>query len=281
MLAFAANSILCRMALADASIDPASFAVLRVLSGALMLVLLVAPGLLRRQTDGWYSHLSWPMAVALTVYLLFFAFAYIELTAATGALILFGAVQITMISRALHRGERFGAVALTGFLAAIGGLIYLLLPGLAAPDPFSAMLMVVAGIGWGVYSLLGRGSQQPLRDTAMNFVLAIPLVVLGALPFLGNLHWEPKGILLALVSGAITSGLGYAIWYAALRGLNRGQAATVQLSVPVITAFLGVLLLTEPITLRLIIASVLILGGILMVISRRDSGRSSQHSTGR
>ena len=272
MLAFAANSILCRMALADGLIDPASFASLRVVSGALVLVLLILP----RNPGDWRSRLSWPMAVALSVYLLFFAFAYVQLTAATGALILFGAVQLTMLSRAMTRGERFGIWAWAGIGLALIGLVYLLLPGLTAPDPFSAGLMAVAGLGWGVYSLLGRGADRPLLTTTGNFVLAVPMVVLACLPFLGSLTLTWKGVALAVASGALASALGYALWYAALRALSRGQAATVQLSVPVITAFLGVLLLSEPITLRLIVATVLILGGILLVISKRASDRRHQ-----
>lgn len=265
MFAFAANSLLCRLALAHGGIDPASFGAIRVASGALALVLIV------RGRAGHATSVrgDWTSAAMLFAYVAFFSFAYVGLTAGTGALILFGAVQLTMFGAALRSGERFAPVAWCGLALAAAGLVYLVLPGVSAPPPGSAVLMALAGAAWGVYSLRGRGGPDPLRATAGNFLRAAPLAFVLWLPFARVAHADGAGIALAIVSGALTSGVGYALWYTALRALTAMRAATVQLSVPLITAFGAVLFLAEPLTLRLVLASVAILGGIALVLARR------------
>jgi len=269
LVAFAANSLLARLALVEGAIDAASFAGIRLAAGAVLLAVL----LLGR---GGRPAGSWGGAVALFLYAVPFALAYLTLTAATGALILFAAVQVTMVGVGLRRGERPGPREWVGLAVAVAGLVYLVSPGLAAPSPVGAAAMAVAGAAWGVYSLLGRGSGRPAATTAGNFVRAAPLG-LAAMAAAGlaagavTLTW--RGVLLAVVSGAVTSGLGYVVWYAALAGLTATRAATVQLAVPVLTAFGGVALLGEPVTLRLVVASALILGGVLLAIrARRPAG---------
>lgn len=265
MIAFAGNSLLCRLALGAGAIDAASFASLRVLAGAVALLVILAV----RDRRPPVPLRDWRMTAALFVYVAFFSFAYLWLAAGTGALLLFGSVQITMFAVALRRGERFSAVSWAGFAAAVAGLVYLVMPGLSAPDPLGALLMIVAGIGWGVYSLLGRGVTDALASTAGNFLYAVPLVLIVGLMSLGGLHLTPSGVALAVASGAITSGCGYVIWYAALRGLAASRAAVVQLSVPAITALGGVLFLSEPLTLRLLIASLVTIGGVATVLTQR------------
>ncbi|HSN71345.1 MAG TPA: DMT family transporter [Steroidobacteraceae bacterium] len=266
MLAFAGNSLLCRAALAEAEIDPASFATLRTLSGAIVLavLLLLRP---RRRADGPSG--SWPAAIALAVYMAGFAYAYVSLDAGTGALILFGAVQITMMTAAFASGERLLRVQWVGFALAIAGLVWLMLPGVTKPSPMGAALMAAAGAGWGVYSLRGRGVTDPLRATTANFVRATPIVAVVSVVALGSFEISAKGAALAIASGAVASGLGYTIWYAALRGLNGTRAAMVQLTVPVIAAVGGVLLLGETLTPRLVIAGLLTLGGVALAIGAR------------
>ncbi|MEO2175831.1 MAG: DMT family transporter [bacterium] len=270
MLAFAANSLLCRLALAGDLIDAATFTSARTIAGALML------GLILMFRGGSYSRLptNWRTVAALLIYLVFFSFAYLSLSASTGALLLFGAVQLTMFVVALREGEKFPVVSWIGFVLAILGLIYLVLPGVTAPDPLGATLMIVAGIAWGFYSLLGGSTADPLEATARNFLYSVPLVLLVSLFFLPHFHSSVYGLILAVASGAITSGCGYVIWYAALSGLSATQAATVQLSVPVIAAFGGVLLLTEPATLRLVLASVATLGGVAIVLSQQVGAKN-------
>jgi drug/metabolite transporter (DMT)-like permease len=205
----------------------------------------------------------------LFAYMACFSFAYLSLGAGTGALVLFGAVQLTMFIAALRAGEHFGAWSWAGLVLAVGGLIYLVSPGITAPDPIGALLMISAGIAWGLYSLFGRGGGDPLGATANNFLFAVPLVILVSLVFRSDFAVSRQGLLLAMASGAIASGLGYAIWYAALKGLSGTHAATVQLSVPVIAAFGGVVLLSEAITLRLLVASAATLGGVAIVLAQR------------
>jgi drug/metabolite transporter (DMT)-like permease len=267
MLAFAANSLLCRLALAQGGIDPASFGAIRLAAGALALVLMV------RWRAGHDTGVGgdWLSAAMLFAYAAFFSFAYVGLAAGTGALILFGAVQLTMFGSALRGGERFAPAAWCGLALAGAGLVYLVLPGVSAPPLFGATLMALAGVAWGVYSLRGRRAPDPLRATAGNFLRAAPLGFALWLPFAGLAHADGTGIVLAIVSGAVTSGLGYALWYTALRELSAMRAATVQLSVPLMTAFGAVLLLGEPVTLRLALASVAILGGIALVLARRSN----------
>ncbi|PCO04834.1 EamA family transporter [Microbulbifer flavimaris] len=261
MCAFAGNSLLCRAALANTTIDPASFTAIRLASGAAFLSLLVAWQ--RKSISGAGS---WCSATLLFLYAAAFSYAYISLSAATGALLLFGAVQITMIGVGFSRGERLTAGQVTGAALALAGLIGLLLPGITAPEPLGAMLMVAAGIAWGGYSLRGRHATDATLATTGNFIRTLPLAALLMLLASGSLSIDATGTLLAIASGALASGLGYALWYAALPYLRASSAATVQLSVPVITALAGALLLSEPISLRLAIASIVTLGGIAMVI---------------
>lgn len=266
MMAFAANSLLCRLALGQGLIDAASFATVRVVSGAVVLILIVLPK--------WRAHgrapTDWRSAAMLFTYMVFFSFAYLSLSAGTGALILFGAVQLTMIIAALRGGEQFRFLSWIGLTLAFLGLIYLVSPGITAPDPTGAVLMTIAGIAWGFYSLLGRSAGDPLEATANNFIIAVPLVIVVSLLFMGEFHSSSLGLALATVSGAIASGIGYVIWYEALRGLTAARAATVQLSVPVIAAFAGAALLSEQVTLRLLLASVAILGGVWIVLAQRE-----------
>ena len=272
MIAFAGNSLLCRAALQHGRIDAASFTAIRILSGAFVLWLIVR---LRGGSPGKGSG-NWLSALALFAYAACFSYAYIGLPAATGALLLFGAVQATMIGYGLWSGERFRPLQVVGLACAFGGLAGLMLPGVSAPPLVASLLMLVAGCAWGVYSLRGKGVADPTSATMGNFLRAAPMAVaLGAaaLPWsslpLSTLH--RTGICYAIVSGALTSGVGYAIWYTALRGLKASSAAVVQLSVPVIAALGGIAFLGETISLRLLVASAAILGGIALVILERAS----------
>jgi drug/metabolite transporter (DMT)-like permease len=213
---------------------------------------------------------DWIAAIALAVYMVCFTFAYLSLAAGTGALLLFGAVQLTMFAAALRGTERLSVIAWLGVTLAVGGLCYLVAPGITAPAPMGAALMGAAGVAWGVYSLRGRSSVDPLRSTAANFIGAVPMVAIASLLLTRGHHVTGQGLLLAIASGAITSGLGYVVWYAALPHLSAARAATVQLSVPVIAAIGGVPLLAEPLTLRLVLASVATLGGIALVVGSRQ-----------
>jgi len=247
--------------------DAFSFSLIRLLSGAAMLsVLLLVSGSASRT---WLSLGNWRSASALTVYVIAFSLAYLSLSAASGALILFAAVQATMLVGAIRKGTMPESRQWAGIGLAMGGLVYLLLPGLDAPSPTGALLMLFSGIGWGIYSLRGVGKDQPLLATSGNFVratvLALP-ICLAALPLM---HVTPTGMLLAAISGGLASGIGYAIWYAALRSLNPVHASAAQLAVPVLTAIAGVIFLTEPLTTRLIFASLLILGGIALTLGRQ------------
>jgi drug/metabolite transporter (DMT)-like permease len=269
MLAFAGNSLLCRMALKHTAIDPASFTALRIVSGAVMLWLIVR--MRDREESGPRSSAgNWPSAFALFVYAATFSFSYVSLTAATGALLLFGAVQATMIGYGLWTGERLRGKQMAGLSLALGGLVGLLLPGLSAPPLKGSLLMLAAGVAWGVYSLRGKGGGDPLRVTGGNFqravVPALALSGLMAVLVIPLSSLDISGAAYALASGALASGLGYAIWYTALPGMKVTSAAAAQLSVPVIAALGGVLWLDEPMTLRLVIAAVAVLGGIALVV---------------
>ena len=268
MVAFAANSILCRLALGVGLIDAASFATIRTISGALVLA-----GILLLRQKPVTARPDWRSVLALYLYMVFFAFAYLSLSAGTGALILFGAVQLTMFTVALRNGEHFPAVSWAGLALAIGGLVYLVSPGLTAPDPLGAALMTVAGIAWGAYSLVGRSAAHPTEATAHNFLYAVPLVVATSLVFLGDFEVTAAGAGYAMASGGVASAIGYAIWYTALKGLTGTAAATVQLSVPVIAAVGGVLLLSEAVTPRLVVASAATLGGVALVLTQRNRKR--------
>jgi len=263
LLAFAANSILCRLALGGSSIDAASFSAIRLASGAIALFALVA---ISRTPISWKQHGNWVSASMLFLYVIAFSFAYLSLSAGTGALILFGAVQMTMMFGALRSGEAPGGMEWTGIVMAVAGLVYLLLPGLSAPSPAGAALMLISGMAWGVYSLRGRQKSGALANTAGNFIRTLPMIAVISLIAIPFMHASVKGATLAILSGALASGAGYAIWYSALGGLTTTRAAVVQLSVPVLTALGGVTILTEPISGRLILSSIMILGGIWLTI---------------
>jgi len=265
MLALAANPLLCRMALGAGHIDAASFTGIRVIAGAAMLKLLVT----WTRRGGDRKPVDWRAVVTLFGYMIFFSFAYLSISVGTGALILFGAVLLTMFTVALQSGERFSSLSWAGLAMAIAGLVYLVSPGVTAPEPVGAALMAVAGVAWGMYSLLGRGEADPLGTTADNFLYAVPLAVAVNFFFWSDVHTSWYGVTLAILSGAIASGLGYALWYALLAGMPATRAATAQLSVPVIAALGGVVLLSEPMTLRLVVSSVATLGGIALVLLQR------------
>lgn len=258
LLAFASNSILCRLALARGEIDPSSFTAIRILSGALALSVIVL-SIQRRST---LSAGSWLAGSMLFVYAAAFSFAYVGLNAGTGALILFGSVQITMIAVAIKSQERPNAAEWVGLIVALGGLVYLTLPGLAAPPPDRAALMALAGAAWGIYSMRGRAGGDPVAATGANFLRAMPFAALLTLIFIGHWHGTALGIGLAVISGALTSGLGYVVWYAALPSIGATRAAIVQLAVPVLTAFVGIAVLGEVLSWRLVIAAALTLGGV-------------------
>ncbi len=266
MTAFATNSVLCRMALGAHAVDAASFTAVRIVSGAVTLAMLTL--FLR----GYHALTagSWTSGFQLFLYAVAFSFAYLSLSAGTGSLILFGSVQATMIISGLRSGERPHMLQWAGLAIALTGLIYLVFPGIAAPSPGGSLLMALAGIAWGLYSLRGRGAKDPVSRTAGNFVRAVPFALVVWASHVQGLHAEPRGILLAILSGALASGIGYVIWYTALRGLSSTRAATVQLSVPVLAAFGGVIFLSEVVTPRLMIASVLILGGVALTVIEKE-----------
>ena len=266
MTAFAANSLLCRMALSQTNVDAGTFTAVRVISGAVTLLLILSA----RRSVSWSAG-NWVSAVALFVYAAAFSYSYTSLSAATGALLLFGAVQVTMIGRGLWNGERLGALQLAGLLVALGGLVGLVLPGLAAPPLVGSTLMLAAGAAWGVYSLRGKGESDPLATTAGNFLRAVIFALGLSLATASHASFDVSGIIYAVASGALASGLGYSIWYSAVRDLPATSAATVQLTVPVIAAIGGTVFLSEPLTLRLLLASSAILGGAALVLSRARS----------
>ena len=264
LLAFAGNSILCRLALRATSIDPATFTSVRLLSGALVLWVLVST--FRRNVRGQGN---WGSALALLAYAAALSYAYIDLPTGLGALLLFAAVQVTMIGHALTHGERLQVVQWLGLGLAIAGLVGLLLPGLTAPPLIGSTLMLASGVAWGVYSLRGKGAGDPTRVTAGNFMRAVPIALLLSLLTLGQMQWDATGVLYAVISGGITSGLGYSLWYMVLPHLRSTTAASLQLSVPVIASLGGVLFVGEALTLRLVLAAIAILGGIALVIRGR------------
>ena len=271
MLAFASNSLLCRVALKHTGIDAASFTTIRLISGTVMLWLVVK---MRGGTQMGGG--NWLSAFALFVYAAGFSFAYMSLPAATGALLLFGAVQVTMIGYGVWSGERLRRRQLVGLIFAFGGLVGLLLPGLSAPPLYGSVLMLGAGAAWGVYSLRGRGAGDPTRVTAGNFMrAALIAATMSVLMFKGT-SLNNVGFWYAISSGALASGIGYAIWYTALPGLKATNAATVQLSVPVIAALGAIIFLSEPISMRLVLASMAILGGIALVILEKQYANSVQ-----
>lgn len=266
MVAFAGNSLLCRVALRETGIDAATFTAVRIVAGAAVLWLIVRARERGNTVTGSGSG-SWISAAALFGYAACFSFAYVSLSAGTGALLLFGAVQTTMLGYALWSGERMRVWQAVGLLLALGGLVGLVLPGVTAPPVVGSALMLLAGVAWGVYSLRGRRAGEPIRTTAENFVRAVPMAVTLGLAMLPWVSVDWAGVGYAVVSGALASGVGYAVWYTALRGLQATHAATVQLSVPVIAGVGGVVLLGEDPGLRLVVASIAILGGIGLVIA--------------
>ena len=265
MIAFASNSLLCRLALTQTSIDPASFTFVRIFSGAVALWLIMNMRRGTREVEG-----SWSSAVALFIYAAAFSFAYLDLSAGTGALLLFGAVQATMILWGFRKGERLDAIQIVGFIVAVAGLVVLVFPGLTAPPLFGSILMIGAGVAWGIYSIRGKDTRDAIASTAGNFLCAVPFAAALSIILLSRARLDHIGIFYAAVSGAITSGLGYVIWYSALSGLKATSAATVQLSVPVLAAAGGILLLGEPMTLRYVIASIAVLGGIALVVIEKN-----------
>ena len=318
MIAFASNSLLCRAALKQTNIDAATFTFVRIFSGAVALwpIMKARSWLMVDRTatalaDGSETRVrfpspqsspkgrgdpfslrkvrmrvldrkaagNWISALALFVYAAGFSFAYTSLSAGTGALLLFGAVQATMILWGLHKGERLTTIQIVGFVAAVTGLIVLVFPGLSAPPIIGSILMLGAGVAWGIYSLRGKGEKNPASATTGNFVRAVPFAAALSIIFFVRAHLDPLGVSYAIISGAITSGLGYVIWYSALPSLNAASAATVQLSVPVLAATGGILLLGEPITLRYVLASVAVLGGIaLVVVAPHSQDQAASHS---
>jgi drug/metabolite transporter (DMT)-like permease len=263
MIAFASNSLLCRLALKQTSTDAASFTLIRIISGAVALWLIM---IMRQRVESTPLQGNWLSGLALFVYAAAFSFAYITLSVATGALLLFGAVQAAMILWGLRKGESLDLRQLFGLTVALAGLVVLLLPGLSAPPLDGAMLMLGAGAAWGIYSLRGRGTSDAISATAGNFIRAVPFAVVLSLAFIPQLRVDATGIFYAVLSGAIASGVGYVIWYLALPSLKAASAATVQLAVPVLTAAGGILLLAEPLTIRFLIASAAVLGGIALVV---------------
>lgn len=268
VLCFAANSLLCRLALAPHLIDAATFTSVRVLSAVIMLSAIVW---LRSRHLPRLQYASPRSIAALFGYLIFFSFAYTRLSAGTGALILFASVQLTMFGIALREGEHFSGLSWLGLALAAGGLVYLVLPGFSAPDPLGAVFMAIAGMSWGLFSLFGRGVDNPLEANAMNFLWCLLPALLVNVGFVHDFNATASGLWLAIASGAIASGLGYSIWYLALRELPATRAATVQLAVPAVAALGGVVLLSEPLTLRLVLASIAMLGGTGLVLAQRAS----------
>ena len=261
MIAFASNSLLCRLALKHTTIDPATFTFVRVFSGAIALWLATRMRGISLDKSG-----NWPSALALFVYAAAFSFAYVGLPAGTGALLLFAAVQATMILWGFHKGERLDLIQVFGLVIALAGLVLLVFPSLSAPPLIGSMVMLSAGVAWGIYSVRGKVAGDAIAVTTGNFIRAVLFVAAGSLALISHAHIDVAGIGYAIISGAITSGLGYVIWYSALSGLRATSAATVQLSVPVLAAAGGILFLGEPVTLRYLLASIAVLGGITLVL---------------
>ncbi|MEO6321536.1 MAG: DMT family transporter [Polaromonas sp.] len=268
--AFAGNSLLCRLALKHTSIDATSFTTIRLVSGALVLWLVT-----RRDRGTQAGGGNWLSALALFFYAAGFSFAYVSLPVAIGAFLLFGAIQVTMIGYGLWTGERFRKLQLAGLVLAFGGLLGLLLPGLSAPPLAGSLLMLGAGLAWSIYSLRGKGAGDPTRVTAGNFLRAAPLAIALSLIMLKGASLDTAGFWYAVASGGLTSGIGYAIWYSVLPALKATDAAIVQLSVPVLVALGGIVFLGEPITLRVALASVAILGGIALVVLHKPAPGSA------
>lgn len=274
MIAFAGNSLLCRIALRSTDIDPATFTAVRIVSAAVVLAVIT-------QWTHRPSHRAgnWRSAFALFAYAAAFSYAYVSLTAATGALLLFGAVQATMIGWGVLKGEHLGPSQLGGLVLALAGLVALLLPGLSSPPLAGSLLMILAGMAWGIYSLRGKGAGDPTQVTAGNFLRAVVPALLLSLLSVSWARWDTRGVACAVASGAIASGMGYAAWYSVLPALRATNAAVVQLSVPVIAAFGGILFLSESLNTRLVLASVAVIGGIATVTTNSPPSRGGSGPT--
>ncbi|MCG8382861.1 MAG: DMT family transporter [Gammaproteobacteria bacterium] len=264
LVAFAANSILSRLALENHAIDASSFTVIRLISGAV--VLLVILSLTRNKSSEVSAKGSWLASFMLFLYAISFSYAYLTLETGTGALILFGSVQITMILISIYSGSRLHITEWIGIVIAFIGFVYLILPDVSTPSLTGFLLMTVSGIAWGGYTLKGRSSKNPLSDTTYNFIRIMPFALILVISTLNSANYSFHGVILATLSGGIASGIGYTVWYSALSYLTSTQAAVFQLLVPAIAALGGVIFVSEPITLRLFISGTLILGGVLMVI---------------
>ena len=281
LIAFAANSLFCRMALAEGYIDPWNFTVIRLLSAALCLSIIMTIYTYNLKRKGGFNQAansailsdkgSWISSISLLIYALCFSIAYVKLDTGTGALILFSAVQLTMIGWGIYKKERLSVLQWAAVIIAVVGFVYLMLPSAALPSPISALLMAVSGTAWGIYSIRGKACISPLRATGFNFIrslIAIPILLLVGMSNIKNISIE--GILLACASGAIASGIGYSIWYMAMPLLKSTQGAVVQLCVPVLAAFAGMLFLAEPLTVRFMVVSTIILGAVLVFILGKD-----------
>lgn len=273
LIAFAANSVLCRLALGENLIDAGSFTAVRLLSGALALFIVVS---FQRKSSYESSNGSWAASVMLFVYAAAFSYAYVTLDTGTGALVLFGAVQITMVLWMMFKGKRLQPLEWMGLFLAFAGFVYLMLPSATTPSLLGFVLMVISGVAWGIYTVQGQGSKAPLLDTAQNFKRTIPFVaILFLLSFQAG-YYTSEGILYAVLSGAVASGAGYTIWYMALRDLQTIHAAVLQLLVPVLAALGGVLSVSEPITMSLVLSAVMILGGIMLVIIAKGNKKPTR-----
>lgn len=272
VMAFAGNSVLCRLALGEGAIDAASFTTIRFASGAVALLLVSKPS----REQAWRgARGDWRAAAILVIYAVPFAFAYVTLDAGTGALILFGTVQVTMLGAAALSGERPAPLQWLGLIAALGGLVHLVAPGLSAPSPAGSALMAVSGMAWGLYSLHGRHAGDPIRSNAANFVRALPALLATSLISWPSLSLSTRGVVLAVMAGAVTTGLGYVVWYRALRDLTATRASVVQLSVPLLAALGGVALMGESVSWRLLVSSALILGGVALAVAGPGSRAAS------
>lgn len=279
LVAFAFNSVLCRLALRGDEADAAGFTVVRLVAGAVALCLIWYVVSARRDalTTVRASAITgtWLSALFLFSYAVCFSFAYLNLTAATGALVLFGSVQMSMIAIALGKGERPTLFEWCGLAVAVGGLVYLVLPGLEAPPIISSLLMAAAGMSWAIYSHNGKGTADAIADTTGNFVRTLPFAAILAVIFYPNLNLTPRGVVIAVISGAITSGVGYVFWYAALKYHSSTRAAVLQLAVPVIAAVIAIIWLGESMSATLVIASAMILGGIgLTIVGKKTLART-------
>lgn len=272
LIAFAANSLLCRLALAHDEIDPVSFTLLRLVSG--MLILFPVAGMIREPepSKGWKNAAF--SGIALFSYAIAFSLGYVSVGSGIGTLLLVGAVQLSMFGWAMISKETITKEKWMGAVVSIGGLVYLVSPGITAPDPQGAVLMILAGLAWGIYSIRGRGAVAPILMTSRNFTCAVPIIGITTAIYFQTLGISPRGATIAILSGAVTSGLGYVLWYRALQHLSTSTASIVQLLIPILAALGGILFLDEELSLRLIISTTLILGGVLFGLRTTLSGQT-------